>query len=461
MSFFFSVLSLEVIGFFFMLMIVKRRRYPCPIAELASLSYFLGMGFGVYFLMLYHFAGLAFTFAHVVSIPVVMAILTAAYYFSRPERGRELAPEARWKRWNLAEWLLALGVLAQLVWIVFLVIPVPVSSHDAVANYALKAKIFYFAGGIPAGYPAWNEATVAHPGYPPLLPLLMTWVYCFTTFDDLVVKMLMPVIYLAFIVLFYSQMKRFFTRAYAMLAVFLLATIPQLADYATRMYADLILAAFITCAVGYFMLYVREMKSVYMVLAALLMAFSLWVKNEAIVFTGVFAICSIVLCKKTRPSLKQRAFRDTVMALLVMAAIAAPWFFAKLSGGHVNSDIDLARLTPERLWQNVKDIPVMLNLFQQQVFGPKKWNMLWVMVFAGLIWKRKSLWKGECFYLTLFLVLSIAGYFAGYMVTTGENLFFYVNTTLSRFMLHFCGISLFLLAFLVYDDVKQLPSFGE
>jgi len=41
------------------------------------------------------------------------------------------------------------------------------------------------------------------------------------------------------------------------------------------------------------------------------------------------------------------------------------------------------------------------------------------------------------------------------MLTTGNNLFFYVNTTISRFMLHFTGITLLLAAFLCRDEYRE------
>ena len=117
--------------------------------------------------------------------------------------------------------------------------------------------------------------------------------------------------------------------------------------------------------------------------------------------------------------------------------------------------MNIGDFTPERIWQNVRDIPILLNLFQQEVFGPKKWNIFWVLFFFVMIWKRKMLWKEEFFYITLFLMLAVLGYFAGYMATTGNNLFFYVNTTISRFMLHFTGICMMLMMLLCGKEILE------
>jgi 4-amino-4-deoxy-L-arabinose transferase-like glycosyltransferase len=292
------------------------------------------------------------------------------------------------------------------------------------------------------------------------LPFLMTWVYSFIGFNDIIVRMIMPVIYAAFLILAYSQMKKLFGRQYSLLFVFILATIPQLADYAAVIHADLVLAAFVTCALLYYVLYIRTGERIPLVLSSLLFGFSLWVKNEAMVFAGAFVASFVFFIIRSESYRKRQKLGDLFICLAILAAVAAPWFAVKLSSAAFNSDITISRLTPGRLLENIRDIPILLNFFQQEVFGPKKWNIFWIMVLAGMIWKRKLLWKGECFYIMLFLSISAAGYFIGYMLTTGNNLYFYVNTTISRFMLHFCGAALLLLAFLVRDDIRAMAGFA-
>jgi hypothetical protein len=100
----------------------------------------------------------------------------------------------------------------------------------------------------------------------------------------------------------------------------------------------------------------------------------------------------------------------------------------------------------------MKDIPILLNLFQQEVFGPKKWNILWIVFFAALVWRRKSLWNSSNFYVTLYLTFLLFAYFAAYMTVSGDNLYFYVNTTISRFMLHFVGPVMLLFANIVFGQ---------
>ncbi|MEA3489282.1 MAG: glycosyltransferase family 39 protein, partial [Candidatus Omnitrophota bacterium] len=432
-----SLISLEVTGFFFVLLLIRRGRYGCSVTEFLALSFFLGTGFVAYQSFLCYLLGRAFTFSNLMIVPTVLFILVFARYASNPGRLDGLfRGEKEFRRWDLIERLLLAGLAVQFLWTLFLVLPIPVNSHDAVANYALKAKIFHLAGGIPRGFFGWEEATVAHPDYPLFLPLLMTWIYAFTGFNDLTVNLVMPVVYLAFIGLFYSLIRKFFNRAYSLLVTFILATIPQLADYATVIHADLILSALVGCALAYFVLYIRRKEREYLVFSSILLGISLLVKNEAIVFTGAFFAVLTMFVLRSNPLRRKKILADIVVSFLIIVVIAAPWFAVKISSGTVNSDIDLSKMTAERLVQNARHIPVMLYLFQQEVFGPKKWNIFWMIFFAGIIWKARALLKGERFYITVFLVIAAAGYFCGYMAITGGNLYFYVNTTIPRFMLH-------------------------
>jgi 4-amino-4-deoxy-L-arabinose transferase-like glycosyltransferase len=460
MKFLLSVILLEVTGISLILIAVRRFRYDYSILELISLSFFIGGAFAALQFFAMSFMGIGFYPGNILILPAVFFIIILsryAFHANRlyeiiPLKGKRVVPEK-------LERILVAALCVQVLWTIFLVLPLPVHSHDAVANYALKAKMFYMEGGIPAGFYSWPETAVAHPDYPLLLPLVMTWIYEFTGFDHFSVNLIMPVFYVAFLGLFYALIRRSFNRPYSLLIVFLLGTIPQLADYATIIHADLVLTAFVTCAFLYFMLYARTRNRTQLVLGSVLFGLLFWVKNEAAVFICAYAAVFGVFCVRVEKSMRKRAVADMLMSFLIVAAIAAPWMAIKLSAAAANSDIDISSLTPTRVWQNVKDIPVLLNLFQQEVFGPKKWNIFWVLAFAAMIWRRKALREGENFYLVFFIALSAAGYFAGYMMTTGNNLFFYVNTTISRFMLHFAGLVMALAAFLMWDDVRSISSF--
>ena len=454
MSFILSLLSIETMGVFCILLIMGRSRYKFSVLEFLSLAFYIGIGFVVVELFLYHVAGIDYGFKKLMMLPAILFVVALA---SKATRTEDLFHKAEKKaKFTRLETFLIAAVAIQFIWVLVQVAPMPVHSHDAVANYALKAKIFFTSGGIPDGFFSWGEETVAHPDYPLLLPLLLTWIYEFTGMNVFVVNLVMPIIYLSFLGLFYSQIRRMFGRAYSLLIIFFLATIPQIADYATIVYADLILMAMVTCAFTYFILYLRSGDKIQIHFASILFGFSLWLKNEANVFVLAFFICLILLALNRKRSKQPANGGDLGASIILVGVIAFPWLLVKFTEVSVNSDMNMGALTFSKIWQNIKDIPILLNLFQQEVFGPKKWNIFWVILFTCILWKRKRLNIEENFYLKVFLLVSVVCYFVAYMCTTGYNLFFYVNTTVSRFMIHFCGICMLLIAFLMKDDVEEL-----
>ncbi|MFH1877541.1 MAG: glycosyltransferase family 39 protein [Candidatus Omnitrophota bacterium] len=299
---------------------------------------------------------------------------------------------------------------------------------------------------------------MAHPDYPLFLPVLITWVHLFTGPGFFYANWIMPVLYMFFTGLFYSQIRRYFNHAFSFLIVFMLASIPQVADYAMILYSDILITAFVTCAFIYFMQYADGYGKTPLLMSAVLMGLSAWIKNEAIVFCAAYVVVLAVFLLKGDRSDKKRV-KDVLRAVFVMALVAVPWMAVKLSSGAFNSDMNPVGITPDRFLENVRHIPVLLDLFQQEVFGPKKWNIFWVLFFAAMIWRRKKLLKGTNLYMVIFLSFSACMYFAAYMLMTGENLYFYINTTISRFMLHFTALAMFFTARLVYDDIWEIRGF--
>lgn len=460
MMFFLSILYMEIMGLALVRIFCRVTRYRARPVEILSLSFFVGTLAVALLLFFYDRMGIAFKLRSVlppvaICAAVVTADVLALFFWGNWDKELPTA----FRPWTLTEKLLVAGIVVQLLWIIFATLPMPVNSHDALANYALKAKMFWLDRGIPEGYFGWQEATVAHPDYPLLLPLVMTWVYLFTGFNDLIVTLVMPVFYAAAIGLIFSQLAKLFSRKYALLMAFIFATIPQFVDYATVVHTDMILGGLVGGAAGYLVLYMRYDERRYILLSSVLLGIAFWVKNEAVVFAFVLALVVSAFVSRKVTSRRPAALADLLIAFAVMAVIAWPWMALRSAEGLVNCDLDPSKLTLNRLLENMKQIPLVLDAFQQQIFGPKKWNIFWMALLAAMVWKRKKLTEGVVGYLLLFLGVSLLCYFAAYMMINGpDNLYFYAKTTMSRFMIHFTGIALFIIAFLVKDDMEEALS---
>lgn len=452
MNFVLGLISIEILGMFLVLLFSLAVKYKYSWLEFIAFSFFIGLGCISYFQVSLYFFRFKIN-TQIIGLIVALALAISLYlYFKFSDR--IILKASGSPKFDLVEkWILA-GLLAQFLWIIFTALPVPVQSYDSVANFSLKAKVFYFNGGIPAGFFNWSETAVAHPDYPLLLPFYMAWVYHFIGFNDILISKIMPALYLAFLGLFYALMVKFFPRKYSLAAVFCLGTIPQLTRFAAIMYADLALGAFVACGFLYLMLYFQEKKDAFLFSSALLLGISIWIKNEALIFTAVFFISLVI--NFIFSDHKKPMFWPVIIAGILIFLITYPWLILKFSTGSTNIDINLKALSFSKFLKNLQDIPALLMELQREVFNPKKWNLLWIIVSAVLFWKRKLLAQGIPEYAFFFIYFATIFYFAALILTTSYDIQYHAEKELSRFMLHFCALFIFLAAYLLKDDIKNL-----
>jgi 4-amino-4-deoxy-L-arabinose transferase-like glycosyltransferase len=254
---------------------------------------------------------------------------------------------------------------------------------------------------------------------------------------------------------FYFSLKRLFDAKHAMLFTFLYCTIPQVTNFATIGYGDLALTLMITMGFIFLFQYFDTRRNSFLTLAAVFSGIGVLTKNEGIAFSiSSFLIIAIVVIKEGNKL--ENIKKLFIYYLLPFAVVISPWiYFKNLLGVH-NTDIDISQVSPATLLENAKQIPFILNKFQQEIFGPKKWNILWIMVVSFVFLRFNRLKEAKISRIGLFILFNMGIYFASYMLLTGKDLFFHVNTTLSRFMIHFTGIGLFLLSYLAYNDIKNI-----
>ncbi|KJJ84462.1 membrane protein [Candidatus Omnitrophus magneticus] len=457
MIFIISLILLFFMGACIAAITEKILKYNFHFLEFLACSFLFGITASVAEIFLFSILNTAFTAKNIMlfsALPITVGSIIVFNKLPCLAHALKIQNTKAKHKFKTIELIFICGLIIQFLWIIFFVYLIPINSHDAIANYALKAKIFTLEKTVPSGFWTWPEETVSHADYPPFVPFLMTWIYAFTGFNDYIITMILPILYAVFLVLFYSLMKKSFTRTYSLCAIFILGTTRQLVDYATIIHADFFLLVFVTIGFFYFSLYVRNRQKSHLLLSAIFFSSSIWIKNEAILFNGVFILHAFIFELKNSNS-RREALTRLYETLVIIFCLSLPWLIFKHSAGMINSDMNLSCVTLNSVIKNLKDMPILLDLFQQEIFGPKKWNIFWIIFFAVLIWKRKNLKKREHIYEIHFILLSSIGYFLAYMFMTENNLFFYVNTTISRFMLHFTGLALIVLSFLIENETKK------
>jgi D-glycero-D-manno-heptose 1,7-bisphosphate phosphatase len=450
-----SIVVMTVIGHSVLRLISGRESGAYYPLEKLALSYSIGLGAVAYGLLVFALAGISFDLWKIL-IPWAAVFLCSVIFV---RKDRHLAPseeKSAGPSWLPTLLLTVMGVQTASIFLRALV--KPLESYDAIMNFGIKSKMFFMYNGFPMDPAALAGAGAGHMDYPLLIPLNETWIYKFLgSQNDNLVMILFPMIFLAFAAFFYSSLRRMFGRIQALIFTFLLCTVPQIVNFSTNGYGDVALTFMVTAAFIMLFRYFTERKRHLLVLSAVFSGMGFLTKNEGISFilADLFIMGLFLLQEKD----KKRCLADfAVFYLLPLAIVAAPWVMVKHVLGVSNTDIEFSKLTSAKLLENAKQIPFILNKFQQEIFGPKKWNILWIVVVGFTVLRFRKTKERYVGLIGIFIVFNLIVYFASYMALTGKNLYFHVNTTISRLMMHFSGVSLFFLAFLVKDDIAALLS---
>lgn len=328
----------------------------------------------------------------------------------------------------------------------------PMESYDGIAIYALKAKIFYLAKAVPADFFNRFTAFVPHIEYPLLIPLAETNFYVFLgSLNDLLVKLIFPLYYTALVLIFYSVSHRFLNRRGSLFFTFLLATIPQVTDFATNGYADIPFAFYCSASFFYLYLWLRQKEGPFLVLSIILSVFAVWTKAEGLLFAAVNStVIMICMIKEKRVSVKEVLYVTMSMTIVVVYVLV--W---RSLGLEVNTDFTPSGSSAlARIITGLNRIPAILYEYQIQFFGPKKWNIVWVIFIAGFVLKFKKIFSKELMPLTAALLLVFAGYSFVYMLSSAPQGFgWHLSTSGSRLFIHFVPIAVLWLA-LLFKELK-------
>jgi hypothetical protein len=336
---------------------------------------------------------------------------------------------------------------------------------DAFAIWNLHAR-FLFRGG-----PHWHDGFSSlipwsHPDYPLLLPAAVAHFWSYLGHDTPAVPVIIGLFFtFCTIGLLYSSLAVFRGRPSAMLAGLALLSTPAFIELGTSQYADVPLSFFYLAAIVKLCLYdhcdddASSSPRGLLVLAGLATGFAAWTKNEGLLF--LFAVVAARLLIHFRRSQQiaphidsqgksASAARDRLTSAPLLLSIAPIlllilWFKHSIAPpGDLFSDpaTTLHRaLGPARLWAIIR------------------WFVKGSLRFGHWLWIPGSLLLPGLYFVTyrvsdrhnppgvrtsiLALSLTLAGYFAVYMITP-YDIYWHLRFSLSRLLLQLWPSTLFL-----------------
>jgi hypothetical protein len=118
-----------------------------------------------------------------------------------------------------------------------------------------------------------------------------------------------------------------------------------------------------------------------------------------------------------------------------------------------NDEIALTNLNPVNLVKQLHKLGPIAYEFQKQLFGPKKWNILWPVAIIALLLNYRKVFAMPARYVLAIISLALGGYIVFYMISYVDVVFF-ASKTWARFMLDFLPLAVYLLAVILKEDVK-------
>lgn len=443
-----SLALFAVIGWNILFWIIKRDR-SFAFAEKCALSFILGIGAITVQMFIYSILRIRFSIASLLLPHVFITILNHFAYIRTAPTGETPLPAAMGSTFDKA---LICGIGFQVLHAFFKALIKPMDSFDSIGNFAFKSKMFFMQGHIPYELFLNRSIDIAHPDYPLLIPLSEAWVYMFLgNWNDLLVKAMFPLFFVSLLIILYFTLKRVAGKRLALISAFFLATIPHFLNYATIGYADFALTMFYASSFFYIFLWISfKRDNRYLLLATFLAFFAVWSKHEGVFFLlinlAILGLFTLMNIKK----ISAREFGGIMIFAVVTVSLTAAWFVYFHSVGFSNEFVNKETLHLSVVLKNLDRIPLVLYEYQKHVFGPKKWNISYLVFLLGLIFYFKTSLRSDFKYITLSILLAFAGYGFFYLITPLE-IKYHLQTAGSRLLIHFLPITVFWISYLAKE----------
>ncbi|OGW77869.1 MAG: hypothetical protein A3K16_02320 [Omnitrophica bacterium RIFCSPLOWO2_01_FULL_45_24] len=438
------------------LYLISFRKIKLSFLERLFISYGSGFGFISLEMFLFHFFSIKFSLIRIIAPWTLLFITNLIIYLKREgPYGRD--PYDMKDRGNiLLNSFLAAGIIFEILYAFFRALIKPIEAYDAIATYAIRSKIFYMENSIPHDFFYNLSLLFPHPDYPLNIPLSETFVYLFLgNLNDQIAKVIFPLYFLATLGILYFGVRRFSGRTGALLFTFILASVPQFNHFATNAYHDIPLSYYCFAGALFLLYWFKETESLgCLYISAVMTAMAGWTKNEGFVYCAANILLLLIFLFINRRGIKKKDILSGLLYICVILLILTPWLWVKFTANLVNSDVGSTTLSELNIIkQSYKAWPILYE-FQRQIFGPKKWNIIWIAAFIAMAVYRKKIFADGQKYITISLILTVSGYIFAYLIGQDE-IRHMVGTTWSRMMMHFLPLTVYWLAYLIKDEFAE------
>ncbi|MFH1583081.1 MAG: glycosyltransferase family 39 protein [Candidatus Falkowbacteria bacterium] len=322
MIFIISLLFLGLFGFFLALATDSQNKFS--FFEKIILSFPLGSAVITEIMLLNALLRVNFNIIAINSAFGILLFLMFIYSYKRKRKLNIKAPNCAPK--SLVSWLLFLIIIFQIFFVSGEAILRPVYSFDALDNWAIKAKSFFYEKSVnlDRANPYFMGGTDSKSNYPLHLSFLAAWFYFNQgeIIEDLI--NLIPAIYfIALLGLIYVNLKKYISRRKTLIFTLFLSTAPLLIYHGFNFYADLALSFYLTAAIIYLYNYLRRNYRGDLTLGMIMCGSMIFVKNNGIFYA--FIVLAIFLFELWRLKIIKLDKKKLTIPAAAWLVFSLPW----------------------------------------------------------------------------------------------------------------------------------------
>lgn len=334
------------------------------------------------------------------------------------------------------------------------VLATPTFFDDAMDNWNLRGKLFYFQKTISLSFP-WDQ----NPGvssYSPAVPLFKAWLSALAgTWHEGLVNGIHGAWFACLIAIVYCALKRTLPATWAALGAILLASLPLELVHGLNPYADVFLSLHLLIAVVFLFhalsARMKESSLSWLRLAALAIALIPFTKNEgwALYFPVIvvlFAGCALRTLHRGTITGRQAAW-TALLALALAALVAAPWISYKVMNGLAFGNAK--GIDWNFRWQPGVSISIVVNTFFEG-----NWGLLFPMFFGLLVTRLRTVFRTPLLLLAAFVLIPYSIQLFLYMFT-GLSTEAILQTGYARGLIHLIPAIVMVTVILLHDALHR------
>lgn len=399
---------------------------------------------------------------------VLLSVLTG-WYLVRQRRflfgAKEISDNLKIgpRGFSAVECLLLALMALKTIYLFFVTLVKPVVDIDAISMYSAGAKGIFYAQTFLTPF----VLGTIHDK--PLFPYLSQAgvLIGLGTFNDCLIKVLTPAMFLCLLVIFYSALRRYAARLFALTFTFLLSTLPFLVFHAATAYSDFPQTVYYSLAAIYLFLFMQETDRgrpgavSYLSVALVLLGASVWIKRGGLALAGLnlVVLLSYWLTHKLISEDKWRTFLPAAGAFLFIALPAIVYGQAGFLFQGVQSLVGGAAAEPAASVSEVSRLQVVASTVIRKLFFYADWHLLWLLFLLVLLFCARRAFQGALPYLLGIIVLGCGAILAQF--SFGSSFAFLLDgTLLDRLVLSVVPVVLFYCACVLipyFEEEAKIP----